>query len=696
MKDFLCEIYTEEIPARILNDAVEQFKKQFEERLNNFRLRYNEIKSFGSPKRLLVYIKDVSEKEDDVLIEIKGPSIKISLDESGQKLPPYIKFLETNGFDEKDILVREIKGSQYIFGKKISKGRDAKEILKEITLEALKSIHFSKPMRWEETNVEFIRPIRNILLLFGSEVIDLTYAGVKSNNFTFGLFVESPMQIKINSVDEYFLKIKENYIVISFEDRKRIIKEKLSKLSSIVHGVPDYNEEFLEEVSNMNEYPTPFLCSIKLKDIKVPDCIVAGVIKDHLKSFPLIDPKFKNVLPYFISVRNGTSDFIEIVREGYERVAKARVLDGSFFFNEDKKIPFESFVEKLSDIVFLKEVGTIKDKIERLVRIADFLSTELNFSDKQKKNLKRASYLSKADLVTAVVKEFPDLQGTMGGIYAKLWDENTEVANAISEQYLPRFSGDLLPASFIGKFLSIIDKIDTLTASFISGVEYSSSKDPFGLRRLGSGIVQIAFSFDLNIFSMEKLVNFSIANFGNKFVKGTKNVEIINFLKDRASAVLKEKGIRYDVANAVSSLHIDLIPTYFERSKVIMEHIKDDKFAVIGTTYKRIKNILEKAKFNEAKVNEKLLYEKSEEELYSVICESKEKIEGFLNLKDYEAVLSMLYIVEPAVRSFFDNVLVMDENESVRNNRLSLLNNLKTIFESFADFSQLVFDNSAI
>jgi len=697
MRDFLCEIYTEEIPAKIVNDATTQFKNNFKEKLKNFRLHYSEIQGFGSSKRLVVFLKDVSEKEEDAFIEIKGPPLKISIDDSGGKLPPYSKFLESNELNEEDVSIKEVKGAKYIFGKKLLKGKEAKEILKEATLYALKEMHFPKSMRWEENNVEFIRPIRNILILFGNEVIDLTYAGVKSNNLTFGLFIDSPVQIKINSVNEYFPKIKENYIIISFGDRKKTIEQRSASLASSVKGIPDYNEEFLEEVANMNEYPTPFLCSLKLKDMKIPDCIVASVIKDQLKSFPIIDARSKKLIPYFISVRDGTSDFIEIVREGYQRVARARILDGNFFFEEDKKIPSENFVEKLSEVIFLKEVGTVKDKTDRLVKIAEFLSSELNFSNEKRENLKRACYLSKADLVSNVVREFPDLQGTMGGVYSKLWGENNEVSVAISEQYLPHFTDDSLPGSSTGKFLSLIDKIDTLAASFISGIEYSSSKDPFGLRRLGSGVVQIAFSTGLDRLPIEKLIDFSMDTFGNKAKKQeNKKGEIISFIKDRTSAVLKEKGIRYDIANAVSCLHIDFIPTFLMRSEVIMAHLKDEKLEVISTTYKRIKNIIEKAKFNEIKVDEKLLFEKAENELYKVICESKGKIDEFIDSKDYEAVLSMLYIVEPAVRTFFDSVLVMDEDESFRYNRLSLLSNLRIIFESFADFSQLVFDNKAI
>ncbi len=693
MKDFLCEIYTEEIPARILNEIVLQFKDKFEKKLNNFRLKYTEIQAFGSPKRLVIFIKNVSEREDDAFTEIKGPNLKISIIDSGEKLPPYFKFLETNNFNESDIFIKEIRNNKYFFGKKMLKGKDSKEVLRTVTLDALKEMHFQKSMRWEEGNFEFIRPIRNILLLFGEDVIDLTYAGVKSNNLSFGLCIDLPTQIEVKDVSEFFPKIKENYIILSYEERKRIIEQRSLALASSVGGTPYYTAEFLEEVANMNEYPTPFLCSIKLDTIKLPDSIISSVIKEHLKSFPLIGIKSKKLIPYFIAVRNGTSDFIDIVKQGYERVAKARILDGEFFFEEDRKIPFEKFVDKLSEVVFLREIGSMKDKTNRLINLSEFLSSELKLGEVEGNNLKRACFLSKGDLVTNVVREFPELQGIMGGIYSQLWGEDPEVSNAISEQYLPGFAGDKLPESYIGKILSLIDKIDTLVASFISGIEYSSSKDPFGLRRLGSGIVQLAFLINLDKLPLENFI-LNLINILNG--DGDKKSEILSFLRDRAISVLKEKGVRYDVANAVCSLDIDFMPTYLARSSVIMNHLNDTKLETISTTYKRIRNIIEKAKLDVFDIDEKLLIEEAEEEIYKLICESKKTFADFVNSKDYEAALSLLYIIEPIVGKFFDDVLVMDENESVRRNRLALLNNLKIMFASFADFSKLVFDNKTI
>jgi glycyl-tRNA synthetase beta chain len=694
MKDFLCEIYTEELPAKIVNSSILQFKSNFETKLAASRLTYSEIKAFSTPKRLVVFINNLSDKEKDIEIEVKGPSEKISIDESGNKLAPYFKFIESNNFEEKDVFIKEVKKNRYFFGKKLSKGRNANDLMKEITLTVLREMHFQKSMRWNESDVSFVRPIRNILLLLGEEIIDFNYAGLKSNNYTYGLYCDTPTRIEIKNINDYFLKLKENYVILSYDDRKKIVEERSSVLASKAGGMPIYTEEFFEEVVNMNEYPTPFICSIQLCDLKTPDCIVASVIKDHLKSFPLMGIQSRKLIPFFIAVRNGTSDFIDTVRDGYERVAKARILDGNFFFDEDRKITFQSYIEKLAEIVFLGKMGSMKDKTERLVKLVVFLTSELKLGDDETADLKRASYLAKGDLVTNVVREFPELQGTMGGIYSELSGENANVSIAISEQYLPRFTGDKLPESILGKYLSLIDRIDTLVASFISGIEYSSSKDPFGLRRLGSGIVQIAFEILLDKLPLEELTVFSIETFNGKaFDKKSKKSEILNFLRDRAVSVMKEHGIRYDVANAIATLHIDLMPTYLNRALILMRHLNDEKLATISTTYKRIRNILDKANLKEFHIEEKLLFEKTEEELYKLILESRKTMDELLLSKDYGASLSLLYILESSVGKFFDNVLVMDENENIRRNRLALLNNLKILFESFADFSYLTFDN---
>ncbi|BAL80961.1 glycine--tRNA ligase subunit beta [Caldisericum exile] len=692
MRDFLFEIYTEEMPARLLNGVTLQLKELAEKNLSESTLKHGEIKAFSTPRRLVLFVKNVEEKEEDRVLEIKGPSHKIAYDEQGNATLVLKKFLEANNLKEDEIKIKEIKDSKYVFGYKRIEGRNAKDVLREVVLSSLKSLTFPRGMRWNNSNVVFLRPIRNFLSLFGDEIVNVEYAGIKSSNKSFGFYFDSPFEFNCESPVDYFTKVRERYIVLDYKERENIIRKGVEKISASVGGKVKFEEEFLEEVVNLTEFPTPFLCELKLEKFDIPDCIIESVIKDHLKSFPIYSKDFKKVLPYFIGIRNGTSDFIENVKKGYEKVATARLYDGAFFFEEDKKERLETRVPKLKDIVFISGLGTLFDKTERLVRIADYLGELLRLDPNEVALLKRACFLSKADITTQVVKEFPELQGTMGGIYAKIQGEREEVANAISEQYLPKFSGDELPITKLGKYLSIIDKLDTLVLSIGKGIEFTSSKDPFGLRRSALGIVQIAFTLDENVFPISDLINFILSL--NAFNKENSSIqsEVLSLIRERANYLIRSNNISYDIANAVTTLPIDLMPTFLERAKTLEKYSKDEKFKEIVTVHKRIRNILQKATVESEFISENLLIEEAEKELYTVTNESEKLLNEMLKSRDYDAVIHLLYLYVPSVNKFFDKVLVMDKDERIRNNRLAQLSKVLKLFENFAMFSEVVIE----
>jgi glycyl-tRNA synthetase beta chain len=397
-------------------------------------------------------------------------------------------------------------------------------------------------------------------------------------------------------------------------------------------------------------------------------------------------------MPYFIGVRNGISDFIENVKKGYEKVATARLYDGAFFFEEDKKEKLESRVEKLKDIIFINGLGTLYDKTERLVQISEFLSRLLSLDDRTSSLFKKAAYLSKADITTQVVKEFPELQGAMGGIYAKLEGLEDEISQAIAEQYLPRFAGDDLPKSTLGKYLSIIDKLDTLVLSIGKGIEFTSSKDPLGLRRSALSIVQVVMSLEQKEFPITKLIEF-IASLKELDKEKTEiSKEVVNLLKERANYFIRSNNISYDSANAVTELPIDFLPTFLERAKTLEKYKDDEKFKEIVIAHKRIRNILQKASLNSNLIIPDLLIEKEEKELFEVTKESEKLISELIKNGDYDAIIHLLYLYVPAVNKFFDHVLVMDKDEKIRNNRLALLSNVLQVFESFAMFSEVVIE----
>lgn len=691
MKDFLLEIYTEEIPAKVINPTVKQISECAINQIKNYNLLMGTVKSFGTPRRLVLFIDNVEEKETDSILEVKGPSIRFAYDANGNKSDALLKFLETNKIKEEDILVKEVKGNKYIFGKKRIQGRQSKEILKEISINLINSLNFPRTMRWNETNVRFIRPIRNILAMIGDEIIDFEYAGIKSNNKTYGFFFDSPLEIYVKNPQDYFIKIKEKYIILDFNERKRIVEKRIEELSIKINGKPIYDNEFLEEIINLTEFPTPFICSFDDAKVKIPDCIIESVVKDHMKSIPLSKKDGKGLIPYFIAVKNGTSDFLENTRKGYEKVVKARLLDGEFFYNEDIKRKLEDRLQELSDVIFMKKLGSLKDKVERVKKLSKLISEKLDLNEKEKNELARAVILSKCDLVTNVVREFQELQGTIGGIYATIQGEPATIANAISEQYLPRFSNDKIPESKLGKILSIIDRVDTVVGSMLASLEYTSSKDPYGIRRAVSGIIEIISQYDSVTFPITSLIEKAGEIYKETISELTGDINnVFKLLKERINFFFKDLGFEYDLVNSLHVLSIDELPTFKERLTVIKKHKQDEDFKILCQSNKRIKNILAKAEFPKADVDEKYLFDLVEIKLNEMVNESKTLVESLISNKDFEAVLKMLYLFNPVISNFFDKILIMDENEKIRYNRLNLLLSLKTLFDRFVSFSEII------
>ncbi len=691
MKNFLLEVYTDEIPAKILNSTLVQLRESFEQSLRKYRLKTGNVKTFGTMKRLCAYVEDIEEKEDDSVIEIKGPPAKAAFSEAGEKLPAYVKFLESKGLSEKDVEIRKINVADYVFGLKKVEGRKAKDIIREVALEAISSLSFPRTMRWESTNTRFIRPIKNILALFGDEVVEFSFAGVSSNNKSYGFFFEAPLEFEVSNPTNYFVELRSRYVICEYEERKRLVEKKIASLLEKVGGAILCEDDFLEEVINLTEFPTPFLASFG--DIKptIPDCVIESVVKDHMKSIPVVSKKTGTLLPFFIGVRNGTSDFIENVKRGYEKVVKARILDAEFFFKEDMKRPLESRLDDLKDIIFMKDLGSMMNKTQRLEKLANFVSGELRLSSENATSLQRAARLSKCDLTTSVVREFPELQGKIGGIYASADGEKEEVSCAIADHYLPRFPGDALPRTLTGKLLSLIDKLDSVVGSVLSGVEFSSSKDPFGIRRMAAGIVEILMSMEDTSFPCQRIVKKAKDIYVEDFPKITGSIEQVQeLLYERTETYLRERGIEYDVINAIKKLDLDYIPTFLERAMVISDRKKDEDFRELCLAHKRIRNIISKAEFPIQEVDDKYLFDEAEIRLFSMVVESETLTESLLKDRDYEALIRLLYLLNPEIARFFDNVLVMDENEKIRYNRLNLLLRLKNLLERFAGFSEII------
>ena len=487
-------------------------------------------------------------------------------------------------------------------------------------------------MKWEE-NIRFARPIRWIVSIFNDTVVPLDLEGIKVGNITKGHRFLGSNSIEINSVDEYISKLEENFVIVDQTKRKEMIKYGSEKLVKEKGGNLLTDEELLDEVTNIVEYPTPIIGRIKEEYLRLPMDVVITPMKEHLRFFPVVNDKGR-LLPYFITVRNGNEEYIETVIKGNEKVLGARLEDAKFFYYEDIKLPLEAYVDRLKNIVFQEKLGTLYDKTIRIQKLAKRIGDYLAVGEETQKNIERAAYLSKADLVTKMVDEFTELQGKMGMEYAKHSGENEIVSTAIFEQYLPRFAGDQLPTTTAGSILSIADKLDTIAGSFAIGIQPTGSQDPYGLRRQALGIINIILDKRLNI-SLGEIIDYALYMYveenGLTFDYYNIKMEILDFFKGRIKNIFSDMGIRYDIIEGVISTGIDDVYDLKVRVDKLSEYLHREGLEEVLTTFNRVVNLAQKAKGTEVKRD--LLVEEEEIQLYETFNSIEEKVLYYLDKK---------------------------------------------------------------
>ena len=469
-KSYLLEIGVEEIPARYVKDSLRQLDEYFTSTLNNERLKFESIEVYSSPRRLTTIIKGIDDKQEDLSEEVKGPSKKISFDEQGNPTKALQGFMRGQKVGLEDIFYLENNGEEYVYARVLKKGLTTKDILFKIVPEIIKSINFPKSMKWGGKDIRFARPIRWLVSLLDDDIVDFEFEGIPVSNTTRGHRFLGSKNIKIENIDSYIDLLKENYVIVDQNERKEIIKYGAERLAKEKGGKLIQDEALLDEVTNLVEYPTPLIGRIKDEYLKLPKDVVITPMKEHLRYFPVLDDK-NRLLPYFITIRNGNDQYLDIVTKGNEKVLGARLEDAKFFFNDDISKPLEDYVEELKGIIFQEKLGTLYDKTLRVQKLSEKIASYLETGEETEKNLARAAYLGKADLVTKMVTEFTELQGVLGMEYAKISGENEIVSLAIFEQYLPRFSGDKLPTTTAGSILSIADKLDTIVGMFAINIQ---------------------------------------------------------------------------------------------------------------------------------------------------------------------------------------------------------------------------------
>ncbi|MTI66006.1 MAG: glycine--tRNA ligase subunit beta [Firmicutes bacterium] len=686
MNKFLLEIGTEEIPSRFIDDSLNQLKNNIMSTLKEERISFEDIKVYATPRRLVAIINKISDFQSDLEELVKGPSKKIGYDEKGNPTKALEGFARGQGVVLEDIIIKDFKGEEYIYANKVQKGKKVTEVLQNELPQIIKNINFPKPMKWGGKNLKFARPIRWIISLFNDEIVEFDLEGIIVGNVTRGHRFLGSSNIKIGNVDEYFDKLRENYVIVDQKERMEIIKSGCEKLAKEKGGNLLQDKGLLKELTYIVEYPTPLIGNINHKFLELPKEVITTPMKEHQRYYPVVDDKDR-LLPYFIAVRNGNKEYLDTVAKGNEKVIEARLEDAKFFFEEDTKYNLEDYVDKLKNVVFQEKLGTIYDKTVRIKELTAHLSEILQLGEETESNIQRAAFLSKADLVTNMVNEFSELQGIMGREYAKISGENEIVSLAVYEHYLPRFSEDEYPTTTAGAVISIADKLDTICGCFAIGIQPTGSQDPYGLRRQALGIINIILDKNINI-SIDELIDNSLSIYKSNIDFNIDKVkeEIIKFFKARMKNMFINNGIRYDVVDAIINVNNNITDLH-TRAIELNKWIEKDELEEVLTAFNRVVKLANKA--NETKIDKDLLKEGEEKKLYQVFSDVKETILSYINEREYDKALDVLLDLKNPIDDFFDNVMVMVDNEDLKCNRLALIKTIANTMNKICDLSKI-------
>ena len=685
--EFLLEIGTEEIPSGFIHTALKEMERLFRKELKNQRLGFEDIKTFGTPRRLVLFIDRLSDRQEDIYVEKIGPSKKVAFDNNGNPTNAAIGFAKAQNVTLDDLQQVSLAKGEYIAVKKKESGIDTREVLSSLLPRLITSIPFPKSMRWGDNPIRFARPIHWILCLFNGHVVPFCVGNIESKDISFGHRFMAPSPFKVLDFNFYIDHLQKAKVIVDPAERKEIIRREVTETAAGISGKVLEDEDLLEEVTFLIEYPTSILGTFDREFLDLPKEVLIASMRKHQMYFSVVDGS-GDLLPYFIAVNNTIVKDPEVVVKGNERVLKARLSDAKFFFNEDRKSPLFESVPYLKEIVFQSELGTLYEKVMRLKRLAEYLATEIN--PELEEATERTALLCKADLTSKMVGEFPSLQGVMGKEYALLSGEDPEVANAIYEHYLPRFAGDSLPLSDTGAFVSIADRIDTIVACFGVGLIPTGTSDPYALRRQALGVINIILDKRCQI-SLTEICNRSIEYLNDKISRDPGDVfnEVFEFFRQRFQHHLSAKGYSYDVIDAVLSSYFDEMADTFDRIEALEGMKNQPDFQPLTIAFKRVSNIItQSSPAKEVRVS--LFKDPSENTLWNAYKEIKESVLELLLKKKYREALYLLVHLREPVDDFFDNVMVMVEDEAVRKNRLAMLVQVSGLFLKIADFSRIV------
>lgn len=682
--DFLIEIGTEELPAKSLQDLVANFAFNIEKALQNANLGYSQALAYVGTRRLAVLVKNLVNKQEDKIIEKRGPSLEASFNDDGSPTPACLGFASSCGVTISELQKYKTSAGAWVLYRHPQAGAETIQLMPDIINEAIENLSFIKGMHWGNKDTFFVRPVHWVVMLYGKELIKANILGLDTNRITYGHRFHCPQSITLNEASEYTdVLATSGFVLVDFEQRKETIREQLSELIK-TRGALVIDEDLLNEVTGLVEWPVALLCNFDNKFLDIPTEALMAVMKNHQRYFYLVETSGK-LLPNFIAVSNIESKEPERVIRGNERVMQARLNDIEFFYKADLKKSLSDYVESLRGVVYRSELGSLYDKTLRLEKLAMYIADQIGADVEA---AKRAAFLSKADLVTEVVKELPELQGIMGYYYALQQQEPQTVALAIREHYLPRYSGDTLPSNLVSISVAIADRVDNLVGIFGIDQIPNGDKDPFGLRRAALAIIKIILDKNLPL-NLKDLFEFAKTNYAIEFKKNLVP-QLLDFIFERLRSWYLEQGIAANVFHAVLARAPVSLVDFQRRLEAVQNFQQLPQAATLIAANKRVNNILKKAgALTQQKSFPDLLEDESEKELASEIQVVEKIIQPLFNEGFYPEALKILAELKSAVDNFFDNVMVMVTDEKIRNNRLALLIELRNLLSYVADISLL-------
>jgi len=684
-KELVFEIGTEEIPSGYMTPALRDLEAEACRLFQEERITFSGVRTLGTPRRLALYVERLEETQSDRVREVVGPAKAVAYDQEGHPTKAALGFARAQGLPVENLQVRALDRGEYVVAAIEERGAHLDELLPILLPRLVASLSFPKFMRWGQGSFRFVRPIRWLLALYGGRMIPFEIDGVKSGNKTYGHRFLSRGQIRVRSFQDYMEKLEERHVIVDQSRRRDLVVKLAEEAAAKVGGKPVLDDDLVEGVTHLVEYPNVVCGGFELEYLSLPRDVIMTPMRKHQRYFPVVDHAGQ-LLPHFVAISNMKAKEMDVIRVGNERVLRARLKDADFFFKEDRKIPLPERVPKLRGIIFQDRLGTLFDKVERLQELVIYVAEKV--APKLVHDARRAAQLCKADLATTMVKEFPNLQGVMGREYARLSGEAPVVAQAIEEHYLPRFSGDRLPESMVGAIVGLADRIDSICGCFGIGLIPSGSEDPYALRRLGQGTVQILLSTGIDLRLSEPIVK-SLELFGDRLTRPKERAaqEVMEFLAARLHLILTERGIPGDLVDAVLSVDAERVPGAGKRAEALAAFRQEPDFGELAVAFKRVINILPRG-FSKP-VDPNRFVTSAERALHGEAANLRADTEHLVRAGDYFRALQRIAAIRPIVDMFFEEVLVMADDRDLQENRLAILKEVADLFSGIADFSKV-------